>query len=270
MGGTNVFVDSSTPISTSRIRSLGANQVDIARSHFASLINFSSPSSTDLEIDYFASGSPYPLYLRTRFQELVSPRLFVRYGATEIGTIAIAGPGDHESTEGTVGSVVDGVAHNATTSAGNLHFKARGMARGYESTGGEAVDGISNDWFIPGDVGRLDAQGRLVLLGRYGDAFTVDGVNVHPSEVESVMLSYPTVNEVVVVAKRSDNHDGIPVAFVTSAGRIDEIEVLSWARERLGLSAPRSILQLDEIPMMPGGKIDRIALSKLVNPDFMT
>lgn len=257
-GGTNLFreSDSQNNHRDFLIRS-SCTRFDIARSHFASLLAQSSESQIPEPIAITVAGSPVPSPLRAAFQEKVTANLFVRYGATEVGTISIAGPTNHE-VEGGVGVILNGVRHNANQDLKELIFRTPGMATQYlDPVQGQEL-GLSVEGFRPGDLGFMTKDGQLVIRGRVADAFTLDGVNIFPREIEAVLLENSKVTNAAVVMKSSKNHDGLPVAYVVESPgeRIDSLDLLAWAKVRMGLAAPRKIIVIAEIPTTDQGKVD--------------
>lgn len=257
-GGTNLFRESdSQEYQRSLFIRSSCSRFDIARSHFASLLAESNAIQIPGQIEITVAGSPVPSLLRAAFQEKVSSNLFVRYGATEVGTISIAGPMSHR-VEGGVGMILKGVQHNASEELKELVFKSPGMAGQYLDPVPGQGSGLSAKGFVSGDLGFLTNDGQLVIRGRGADAFTLDGVNIFPREIEAVLLENPKVANAAVVKKSSTNHDGLPVAFVVerTGNRIDSLDLLYWAKQRMGLAAPRKIVVINEIPTTDQGKVD--------------
>jgi long-subunit acyl-CoA synthetase (AMP-forming) len=200
--------------------------------------------------------------LRLKFQENVSSNLSVRYGSTETGTISIAYPGDHD-LDGCVGHPLPGVEIQikrleSLENAGMLRIKAPGMATEYIDASENQGSAFDDGWFQPGDLGEITASGMLQLRGRNSEAFTLDGINIFPRELEAAMLKNAAVKDVVVVKKESQTHDGIPIAFaiLNPGHKFDEFSLLTWARKEMGLASPRQIFELKEFPASDQGKID--------------
>jgi len=264
VGGTNVFrhsqVDSMT---TKHLVDSTCTRVDLARAHVASLLEASQQRTLDPRIAVSLAGSPLPAELRRRFLDTVTDNLSVRYGSTETGTISIAGPGDH-GLEGSVGRPLPRVAVEVDPESQLIRVKTPGMATRYWDTPSAQGASFTDGWFVPGDLGRLEPDGTLLVTARGADVFTFDGVNIYPHEIEAVLSGHPDIAEVVVTKRVSDVHDGIPIAFVKQrAGReLKEYEVLIWSRQRMGLAGPRQIIFLSELPFTDQGKIDRQALQR--------
>ena len=271
-GGTNLFRRSEVDaLDVNYVNSAGCTRFDIARSHFASLLEMSDSRILPPEISITVAGSPLAGFLRQKFQENVTPNLYVRYGSTESGTISIAGPDDH-GTEGGVGFPLPGVEIgiaeiNNGGGVGAVKIKAPGMATHYLGHDGPTHNVFDDGWFIPGDLGEISHSGMSRLLGRNTDAFTLDGVNIFPRDSEASMLKNHAIKDVAVVKRESTTHDGIPVAFVVlnPGFEFDELELLAWARNEMGLACPRQIIAVTELPTSDQGKIDYKELSERVN-----
>jgi acyl-coenzyme A synthetase/AMP-(fatty) acid ligase len=131
------------------------------------------------------------------------------------------------------------------------------------------VDGIR--YSMPGDLARLDADGRLELLGRSSSVINTGGEKVHPGEVESTLLDHPAVRDVVVVGV-PDPRWGRAVAAVivredsASAG---PDELAAFVAGRLaGYKKPRHVRIVDQIQRLNTGKPDlQWAAAQFTRPD---
>ena len=271
-GGTNLFRSSEVDaLDFEYLKSSSCTRFDIARSHFASLLETSRSRHLPADIAITIAGSPLPSIMRMKFQEEVSPNLTVRYGSTETGTIALAFPADHQ-VDGCVGKPLPGVEIEVSGSdnggaVGMLRLRTPGMASSYLDSNEHQQATFQGGWFIPGDLGEVMDSGMLRLNGRNTDAFTLDGVNVFPRDSEATMLKNTAVRDVAVVKRESANHDGIPVAFVVlnPGQEFDELGMLMWARNEMGLASPRQIIALSELPISDQGKIDFQKLKEIAN-----
>jgi long-chain acyl-CoA synthetase len=117
-----------------------------------------------------------------------------------------------------------------------------------------------DDSFTVGDLGYLDDDGYLFLVGRAHDAIITGGINVYPQEVEAVLLDHPAVAEAVVYGASHDEWGQEVVAMVVASPNLplDPDLLTKWVRERLaGFKCPRRIEIVDEIPRTATGKILR-------------
>ena len=116
--------------------------------------------------------------------------------------------------------------------------------------------------FTVGDLGRLDSDGYLFLTGRKHDVIISGGVNVYPQEVETVLLTHPSVAEVAVFgAPHKEWGEQVLAAIVPAYGApLDPDALRRWAKERLaGYKVPRKIEIVEELERTPTGKVKRSA-----------
>jgi O-succinylbenzoic acid--CoA ligase len=113
-------------------------------------------------------------------------------------------------------------------------------------------------WFRTGDVGTIDAEGRVAVVDRLKDLVITGGVNVSPTEVEGVLARHPDVHDVCVVGVPDDEWGELVVAFVVArpgapVPSIDELR--AFGRDRLSApKLPRAARAVDAIPRTASGK----------------
>jgi o-succinylbenzoate---CoA ligase len=119
-----------------------------------------------------------------------------------------------------------------------------------------AID--ADGWLRTGDIGAVDAAGRVHVTDRLKDLVITGGVNVSPTEVEAVLAHHPDVHDVCVVGVPDDEWGELVVAFVVprAGARPPSIEALrAFGRERLsGPKLPRAARAVDAIPRTASGK----------------
>lgn len=214
-----------------------------------------------------SAGAPLPTIARERFAAAfgVRPRTF--YGATECGGIAFDRDGDGEMPDGCVGAPLDGVRlalEDADDDGiGRVCVASASAAVGYlpepMADGGEDV--LARGRFRTADLGRLDARGRLHLVGRVHDVVNVGGRKVYPAEVERAIRTVPGVLDVVVTGvARSAVADALR-AVVAAEPQVTRAQIAAACEQRLArYKVPRSIELVAELPRTGRGKIDRRAL----------
>jgi len=222
-----------------------------------------------------SAGAPLPAVARERFASAfgVRPRTF--YGATECGGIAFDREGGAEVPEGCVGRALDGVAitlHDADADGiGRVHVRSASAANGYHppaEPGTPDAAELRDCAFFSADLGRLDPQGRLHLVGRLRDVVNVGGRKVYPVEVERVIRSIPGVLDVTVSGTaRSAVADALR-AVVAAAPGVTREAVAAACEQRLArYKVPRSIELVAELPRTGRGKLDRRALDAMRDND---
>ena len=128
------------------------------------------------------------------------------------------------------------------------------------------------DWMETGDVGVLDREGYLTVIGRADEMIVTGGEKVAPAEIEELLVSRDDVAEAAVVGVADPEWGERVVAAVVAAeapGRetAPDAEALrSFLRENLApFKVPRSITVVDELPLIGPGKVDRIMLRELMS-----
>ena len=202
------------------------------------------------------------------------PRFVTGYGMTETcGTVAI---GDLDPTTedptpwmplmpGVEARICDSSgAELPAGTAGRILVRGYNLTRPYAA----APDLLPGGWFDTGDVGQVDAAGRLAVTGRVDDMVIVSGFNVHPSEVEAVLREHPGVAQVGVVGTRDPRTGHRLAACIVPTDPLDPPHreaVRAWVRDRLSpYKVPSEVVLLDELPATATGKLSRVALRQTV------
>lgn len=124
-------------------------------------------------------------------------------------------------------------------------------------------------WFKTGDLGFIDTEGALNLVGRIDNIINVGHEKVSPEEVEEVVRSIEEVNDVGVTSVKDELLGNVPIAFVElkkERGEISENKLRLRTREKLSSrKVPHKFVSVESIPKNLYGKTDRIQLKKLAN-----
>jgi acetyl-CoA synthetase len=137
------------------------------------------------------------------------------------------------------------------------------MFRGYLHEEARYKKCFSGDWYLTGDLARMDADGYYWFVGRADDVIKSSGHLIGPFEVESVLLEHPAVAESGVIGKPDPVVGETVKAFVSlKKGFVESealrLELLAHARKRLGAAvAPKEIAFLKTLPRTRSGKIMR-------------
>lgn len=215
----------------------------------------------------FISGSA-PLLAETHeaFAARTGHAILERYGMTETGMIT-SNPYDGPRVPGSVGFALPGVAVRITGSQpGVIEVKGRNVFKGYWRMPEKTREEFTGDgYFITGDVGTMDATGRVSIVGRAKDMIISGGFNVYPKEIEDVLDAFPGIGESAVIGvPHPDFGEGV-VAVVTASGPLpSEPEIIAAASERLArFKVPKRIFELPELPRNAMGKVQKAELRKL-------
>jgi len=137
---------------------------------------------------------------------------------------------------------------------------ARGpqIMKGYFKDPKATAEKIKDGWYHTGDLGRFDDEGYLYVLGRADDMVISGGLNVYPSEVETVLLNHPKVQEAAVVGILDPSRGQVLRAIVVlkHGETATHQEILSFCKERLAsFKIPRQLDFKDSLPKSSTGKI---------------
>jgi fatty-acyl-CoA synthase len=127
-----------------------------------------------------------------------------------------------------------------------------------EETAAAQVDG----WHRTGDLGVMDEDGLLTLVGRLKELYISGGENVYPAEIERVLEAHPNVSEVAVMGVADPRWGEAGRAFVVPVRRpLDAEALLEWAGERLArYKLPRDVIEVEQLPRTASGKVQKHVL----------
>jgi 2-furoate---CoA ligase len=205
------------------------------------------------------AGAAMTSALVERCVAVFRPRLFVNhYGSTEIYTFSVQR--DQSAKPGCAGRPALNARLRLSADAEILCQMSSDEAfAGYWHRPDADELAIREGWYHTGDVGRLDADGDLWLLGRVDDMIVSGGENIHPLEVEDVLARHPQVAEVAVVGA-PDPRLGHRVVAVVVGDDVTGEDLDAWCLASTSLARfkrPREYRFVDALPKSPSGKILR-------------
>jgi malonyl-CoA/methylmalonyl-CoA synthetase len=219
----------------------------------------------------FISGSA-PLLADTHreWADRTGHAVLERYGMTETN-MNTSNPYDGDRVPGAVGHALPGVSVRVTDpdtgrtlgaeTIGMIEVKGPNVFKGYwrmpEKTKAEFRD---DGFFITGDLGKIDANGYVHILGRGKDLVISGGFNVYPKEIESEIDAMPGVIECAVIGvPHADFGEGVTAVVVRAKGAsVDEISVLNALDGRLAkFKMPKRVIVVDELPRNAMGKVQK-------------
>ena len=233
----------------------------------------STPLFADLEA-FYSIGAPMLAEEKLQAKTSLTHNFIQEYGSTVSGPISQLHGSDLEMRAETVGRVRPLVASQVVDEknqvlpvgeAGNIRVRAPGMARTMYGAAAPRASGdtLKEGWAYPGDMGILDDDGYLRLIGRSSDLIIRGGANVHPSEVESVIAEHNGVREVVVVGFTKLPEGQEIAAFVVGSDDLTEAALVAHCRVHLGPDKrPRKFVFVKELPRNANGKISRAELRR--------
>lgn len=196
------------------------------------------------------------------------------YGMTEIGLVSMSwfgparGTGIGEAWEVRIGDDEDGEVPRGEL--GEILVRPREPSTvfaGYYGRPDATVAVCRNLWFHTGDLGRMDAHGRLLFVGRKKDMIRRGGHNISTWEIEEIVGSHDGVAECVAVGVPAPlGEEQVLVAVVAREGaELDAAELRAFCAERMAaFMVPDHVRVLDEIPTTSTGKPAKAALAQLV------
>jgi malonyl-CoA/methylmalonyl-CoA synthetase len=223
----------------------------------------------------FVSGSA-PLLAETHreFARRTGHAILERYGMTET-LINSSNPYDGARKPGTVGPPLEGVSLRVTTAPGTAAPAAAGVTGAIEVKGPNVFAGYwrapektageftPDGWFKTGDLGLIDEDGYVHIVGRAKDLVISGGYNVYPKEVETELDAlHGVVESAVFGVPHPDLGEGVTAAVVAhGAAVVSEAEIIRSLRERLArYKVPRRVLVVSELPRNAMGKVQKNVL----------
>ncbi len=222
------------------------------------------------------AGAPVPDQLVRDVRERLCPEFLVAYSLTETSsTVTLTRPDDPgEKLRQTVGRPLPGTAVRVleddrtelpVESVGEIAVRGPGVMKGYYRQPQE-TSGVFDDrgFFRTGDLGLVDEEGYVHLVGRRKEVIIRTGYNVYPREVEDRLHQHPAVSEVAVVGVPDEVlGEAICACIVPVEGAIvTGPEIQDWCRVTLAdYKVPDLVRFLDAFPLTGTGKVRRIELA---------
>ncbi|MEE9583097.1 MAG: AMP-binding protein, partial [Dehalococcoidales bacterium] len=218
-----------------------------------------------------SAGAPLPEDIIERFERYLGLRLIQFYGLTEgtahvtcqalngIGKLGSVG----KALPGWELKIVDDSGQELPSNRpGEIIIKGPIM-NGYYNNPQATAEAIRHGWLYTGDIGRIDADGCLFILGLKREMIISKGQNIYPSDIEEVLSSHPAVAEVAVVGI-PDRVRGEVVAVAISLKegvKATEREIKKFCLERIAnYKVPKQVIFLDSLPKSGDGKMNKQGL----------
>lgn len=231
----------------------------------------------------FISGSA-PLLPETHREwfEKTGHMILERYGMTETGMIT-SNPYEGDRVPGTVGfplpdvsvRVVDQLTGRSLSQGeiGLIEVKGPNVFLGYWQMPEKTAEEFRNDgYFITGDLGFINQNGYIHIVGRQKDLIITCGLNVYPKEVEGRLNKIPDVSESAVIGvPHHDFGEGVAAVVVTKSVALSEEDILVELKKDLAqYKIPLKIILTDDLPKNAMGKVQKNLLRSKYNNIFST
>ncbi len=217
----------------------------------------------------FVSGSaPLSADIHRAFEQRSGHRVLERYGMTETGMLT-SNPYDGDRRAGYVGPPLPGVElriaefESGTVlpqgEVGIVEVNGPNVFKGYWQMPEKTASEFRPDgFFITGDMGFIDADGYVQLVGREKDLIISGGLNVYPAEVEALLDDREDIAEAAVIGVPHPDFGEAVVAVVRPAGTFDPQAVRAQLRTQLaGFKVPKDIIAVEDLPRNTMGKIQK-------------
>ena len=228
------------------------------------------------------AGAPVTDELIREARERFVSDLEIAYGMTETSpTVSMTGSADSEEKRSfTVGRLLDGVeakilADDGATlpieSIGELAIRGVNVMKGYYRQPEETSRSFTEDGFFrTGDLGMLDEDGYLHVVGRKKDTIVRGGYTIYPREIEDVLNLHPAVQDVVVVGVENDVLGELICACVlpVEGAIVTGDEVKEFCKGQVAqYKVPDLIRFVDSFPMTGSGKVRRVELARMISAE---
>ncbi len=229
------------------------------------------PDTTSLRFG-ICGAAPASADLLSRFEVRYGFPLIEGYGLSEATCASTLNPLDGPRRAGTVGlplrrqeiRIVDSSGDELPRGAdGEVVLRGPNVMRGYLGRPRETAQVLIDGWLHTGDVGHLDAEGYLVLVGRSKDMIIRGGENIYPKEIEDVLVNHASVLEAAVIGVPDEKWGEVVVAFVQPRpGETVDAAALKavCARHLSGYKRPVEYVVVEAMAKNAVGKIDKVSI----------
>jgi amino acid adenylation domain-containing protein len=218
-----------------------------------------------------SASAPLPADVLTELESMFCVPVIETYGMTEAASQIAANPLQRRKP-GSVGrpagaeiAIMDPRGRELPVGErGEIVLRGPTITRGYESDIAANKSALRNGWFRTGDLGYLDPEGYLFIVGRIKDVINRGGQQVSPMEVEAAVLCHPDVLEAAAfgIPHKTLGENVAVIVVLRPDSKVSTHELREFARKRLAsYKVPGLIRIVSQIPKGAGGKIKRDALA---------
>jgi fatty-acyl-CoA synthase len=218
-----------------------------------------------------SGGAMVPPELVRRIRAEVGCGFYVVYGQTESSCLlTIAGPDDCETVGQPLAqteiSIRDPQTHSVQPPGvvGEICARGYGVMLGYNDNPEATASAVDAEgWLRTGDLGAMDASGRVRVTGRVKEMIIRGGENLFPAEIENVLLEHPDVLEAAIIGAPDERWGEIVVCFLRLApgASLDRAALVAHCRERLSpQKTPAHWIAVQDWPLAGSGKIQKFVL----------
>jgi acyl-CoA synthetase (AMP-forming)/AMP-acid ligase II len=210
--------------------------------------------------DTGTSATP-PELLRSIVRALPNAHVRVFYGSTEAGGVTLLEHADMERKPGSCG-VPGPLVTLRTDGAGQLLVRGSLLFDGYYGDADATARALNDGWYATGDLGELDEEGYVTIVGRVGEVIRTGGEAVTPAEVETMLVRHPQVEDAAVVGLPDEQWGEVVCAVVVPVSKSSPPDLASLraicTTSLASYKHPRRLVVVDEIPRTPAtGQVQR-------------
>ena len=215
-----------------------------------------------------SGGAALPEDVQARFEEMTGGRLVEGYGLSETSPVAIVNPLNGKRKVGSIGipisdtqaRIVDSVTRGEVERGrvGELALRGPQVMQEYWGMPEETEQVFSDGWLLTGDLATQDADGFISIVDRAKDIIISAGMNVYPREIEEVLMTHPSIDEVAVVGVPSRVREEIVKAFIVLVenAELSNTDVVEFCVGKLAKhKIPKRFEFRSELPKSSVGKI---------------
>ena len=220
-----------------------------------------------------SGGAPAPLDLKRTYQDELGVFLVESYGQSELGGFVALGYPQYEASDrlAAIGPalpdkevrIVDEQDNEVPVGEPGEMVLRGGFMTGYWRMPKKTNETLRNDWLHTSDMGRMDSEGYISMLGRWSERIISEGKAIFPRPMEEALFRHPAVQYVAVIGKPDPEVGEIPKAIVSlhEGKAVTSKELLANCRAQLGAEGSPAIVEvIPEMPMTPTGKIGKADL----------
>ena len=214
------------------------------------LLNYGVPLATNYGLT--ESGSAITVITPTRNADALESTVGVPFPGTEIRLIDQTGV---EVAQGESGEILARSKYNML---------------GYWRRPDASKEALSEDgWLHTGDIARQNPDGTYSIVGRVKEMYKSGGYNVYPREVETAIEEHSKVDMAAVVSVSDAVWQEVGVAYVLASAPLGVDDLMAHCRTRLAnYKLPKLFILVDELPLLPIGKVDKVELKKRAENDY--